>query len=79
MSQYQNSKAFDTIDLHILLYKLKFYGFQSNSVDLLASYLSNRYQYVQYKDVSSESMLMTTGIPQLAADIMLTPIHYSKN
>ena len=58
------SKAFDTIDHHILLHKLKYYGFQSNSLDLLASYLSNRYQYVQYNDVSSESMLITTGVPQ---------------
>ena len=58
------SKAFDTIDHDILLYKLKYYGINHNSLKLIKSYLSNRLQYVQYNDVSSKSMLITTGVPQ---------------
>jgi hypothetical protein len=58
------TKAFDTIDHKILLHKLKHYGIEGNSLELMTSYLSNRYQYVQYNDESSRSMLVTTGVPQ---------------
>ena len=58
------SKAFDTIDHQILIHKLKYYGFLNNSIDLITSYLSNRHQYVQYDDVASKSMLISTGVPQ---------------
>ena len=58
------SKAFDTIDHEILLHKLQYYGFENNSLNLLRSYLNDRQQYVQYNDVSSESMLISTGVPQ---------------
>ena len=41
------SKAFDTINDDILLYKLHFYGIRGLSNKWFASYLSNRKQYTQ--------------------------------
>lgn len=38
------SKAFDCLPIELLLEKLKFYGVSDNSVALLRSYLSFRYQ-----------------------------------
>ena len=39
-------KAFDTVDHHILLAKLNYYGISGVSNDWFKSYLSNRHQYV---------------------------------
>ena len=58
------SKAFDTIDHSILIAKLKYYGFDNSSLDLMISYLSNRYQYVDYNETQSSSLKITTGVPQ---------------
>ena len=40
-------KAFDTIDHHILLRKLDRYGIRGLSLQLIRSFLSNRYQSVK--------------------------------
>jgi hypothetical protein len=58
------SKAFDTIDHSILLSKLKYYGFNNMSLQLMQSYLTNRYQYVDFKNTKSELLKLTTGVPQ---------------
>jgi len=58
------SKAFDTIDHKILLFKLKYYGINDKELHLLNSYLTNRYQYVQYNETKSNQLLITTGVPQ---------------
>ena len=58
------SKAFDTLDHHILLLKLKYYGLHGISLRLLESYLSNRMQYVMINDCSSKLIPITTGVPQ---------------
>ena len=58
------SKAFDTLDLDILLYKLKCYGLTSNSINLLKCYLTNRQQYVHYDNTDSKFLKITTGVPQ---------------
>ena len=43
------SKAFDLLDHNILLYKLKYYGINSNSLQLLENYLTNRKQYIEFE------------------------------
>ena len=58
------SKAFDTIDHKILLYKLQHYGVRGNAHALLQSYLSNRLQYVNTLKSDSETMKVIYGVPQ---------------
>ena len=58
------SKAFDTIDHNILIQKLSYYGFESESLSLVKSYLQNRCQYVHIGDIKSELLNITTGVPQ---------------
>ena len=47
------SKAFDTLDTDMLLYKLKCYGLTEKSINLLKCYLKNRQQYVHYDNTDS--------------------------
>ena len=60
------SKAFHTLSLSydILLYKLKFYGISELEHKLIASYLSNREQYVMFNNINSEFTEIRTGVPQ---------------
>ena len=58
------SKAFDTLNHDILLDKLSYLGISGISKDLLASYLSNRQQYVPFDNQNSEIAQITTGVPQ---------------
>ena len=58
------SKAFDTLDHSILLSKLSYYEFTGCENKLSVSYLSNRYQYVEYNNAQSVTKLITTGVPQ---------------
>ena len=58
------SKAFDTLNHNILLDKLKFYGIQSNELNLMKSYLQNRQQCTLYNDILSDLQKITHGIPQ---------------
>ena len=58
------SKAFDTLSYDILLYKLKFYGISGLEHKLIASYLSNRKQYVMFNNKTSEFTEIHTGVPQ---------------
>ena len=58
------SKAFDTLNHSILIHKLKFYGINGTAIHLFKSYLSNRKQYVEYENNTSDTLLITTGVPQ---------------
>ena len=47
------SKAFDTLDFDILLYKLNYYGIRGTSLTLIQNYLSKRVQYTHYENQDS--------------------------
>ena len=58
------SKAFDTLNHDILLYKLKYYGIIGPALELFKSYFINRKQYVELENVKSNYIDITTGVPQ---------------
>jgi hypothetical protein len=58
------SKAFDTLDHAILLKKLEHYGIRGIPLAWFQSYLTNRYQYVDYYGVHSVKLKIRTGVPQ---------------
>ena len=58
------SKAFDTLNHSILIHKLKLYGINGTAIQLFKSYLSNRKQHVEYENNTSDTLLITTGVPQ---------------
>ena len=58
------TKAFDLLNLDILVAKLKLYGLSENTVKLLSSYLKNRRQYVSLNDTLSSGQTVEFGIPQ---------------
>ena len=68
------SKAFDTLNFDILLGKLKYYGIEGTSLNLIKSYLTNRFQYVQFENSESGLREITTGIPQGS---ILGPLFFS--
>ena len=57
-------KAFDTVDHNILLLKLCKYGIKDTALAILKSYLSSRYQCVEYKNVKSSLCEVNIGVPQ---------------
>ena len=57
-------KAFDTVDIELLLDKLERYGVRGPCLKLLKSYLTNRVQYVEYNSKISHERYMTAGVPQ---------------
>ena len=57
-------KAFDLIDRKILLKKLYFYGVRGITYDLLCSFLTDRYQYVQVEDKKSMMTRVDMGVVQ---------------
>ena len=58
------SKAFDTVNYDILLFKLKHYGFDENSLKFFRSYLLNRKQYVEINNTCSHEQIISAGVPQ---------------
>ena len=57
-------KAFDLVDSRILIEKLRAYGFDSNAIDFIASYFSNRKQKVRFDAFLSDFEEVNLGVPQ---------------
>ena len=58
------SKAFDTVNNSILMYKLEYYSIRGVALNLLKSYLRNRTQYVEFNHKTSEILNISCGVPQ---------------
>ena len=58
------TKAFDTISHGALMHKLDHYGFDSVSIRLILSYLSDRYQSVYLNGKQSQFIKVKHGVPQ---------------
>ena len=57
-------KAFDTVDHHLLLKKLEYYGVRGISNKWFALYLSNRKQFVSINDYKSNLADVKCGVPE---------------
>lgn len=58
------AKAFDTVNLDILLDKLSFYGIRGVAHNWFKSFLTNRKQCVSINGNISSTLTVTTGVPQ---------------
>ena len=57
-------KAFDTVDISILLTKIKFLGIQGNLFKIIQSYFQNRVQCVRANGHTSTQSSISMGVPQ---------------
>jgi retron-type reverse transcriptase len=57
-------KAFDSVDHKILCNKLELLGIRGHANNIIKSYLSNRSQFVQYKNAKSSKAWIKRGVPQ---------------
>ena len=58
------SKAFETLNHEILIYKLKSYGLRETVLKLMQSCLTNRKQYLEINNTQSTKNYITVGVPQ---------------
>ena len=58
------SKAFDCLPHSLVIVKLKAYGFDNNSLNLVNDYLSHRFQMTKIDNEYSSSKEIISGIPQ---------------
>ena len=61
------SKAFDTINHDLLIAKLHVYGFSKESLKLIKSYLTNRWQRTKLNTGFSKWTEILLGVPQGSA------------
>ena len=57
-------KAFDKVPHRRLLYKLKYYGIPENTLLWIQAFLSDRTQTVVVNGISSNTVPVTSGVPQ---------------
>ena len=57
-------KAFDYVNSDLLLLKLRFYGFGSESLKLIQNYFTSRKQMVRYRNADSSILEICLGVPQ---------------
>uniref|UniRef100_A0A0R3Q9H7 Reverse transcriptase domain-containing protein n=1 Tax=Brugia timori TaxID=42155 RepID=A0A0R3Q9H7_9BILA len=58
------SKAFDRIDIPMLLFKLQKMGIEPGLLKWLESYLTNRHQIIKFNGKKSHPIQVTSGVPQ---------------
>ena len=58
------SKAFDTIDHHILLKKFIHFGVNGNNIHWFESYLTNRKRFLSFNNKNTIFANITCGVPQ---------------
>lgn len=68
------SKAFDTVDHHILRLRLSSIGLSDQAVGWFENYLSERSQCVQFNGITSEPLNIANGVPQGS---VLAPLLFS--
>ena len=65
-------QTFDTVNHAILLEKLdRFFGIRGKGLDILKSYLFNRYQFTKIGNIKSTKRKISCGIPH---DLTLGPL-----
>ena len=57
-------KAFDTVNVNILLNKLHFLGIRGDMFKIIKSYFTNRKQILEAKGYKSECKEIKLGVPQ---------------
>ena len=79
---YDFKKAFDTVDHNRLLFKLEKSGIRGCALNLLKSYLDDRYQSVAIKSCSSSMQSVLHGVPHgsilglILFNIYINDLHY---
>ena len=58
------SKAFDRVNYSMLLLRLSSFGIGGGLLELIQSYLTDRYQRVKINNVVSQKLKVTSGVPQ---------------
>ena len=66
------SKAFDTLNFDILLYKLHYYGITDIALKLLKRYMSNRKQHVNESGFKENKTVMLQGSIYCLVFILMT-------